>query len=141
MNSDLENLPPKPGQNDSPWILVVDDEPSMRQLINVVLKAAGWNVVLAEGAAEALEALKTSTTIPAAVICDVLMPRVDGLELIRRMCSRIPNLNVIFISGHLTDVSWWPTDLREHRFLAKPFENRQLVAAVTESLGGVAPSA
>ena len=141
MNSDLENLPPKAGQTDAPWILVVDDEPSMRQLINVVLKAAGWNVVLAEGAAEALEALKTSATIPSVVICDVLMPRVDGLELIRRMCSRIPNLNVIFISGHLTDVSWWPTDLREHRFLAKPFENKQLVAAVTESLGGVAPGA
>lgn len=141
MTADLENLPPRPGQTDAPWILVVDDEPSMRQLINVVLKAAGWTVVLAEGAAEALEAIKTSTTIPSVVICDVLMPRVDGLELVRRLCARIPNLNVIFISGHLTDVSWWPTDLREHRFLAKPFENRQLVAAVSDSVGGVNPVA
>jgi len=141
MTADLENLPPRPGQTDAPWILVVDDEPSMRQLINVVLKAAGWTVVLAEGAAEALEAIKTSATIPSVVICDVLMPRVDGLELVRRLCARIPNLNVIFISGHLTDVSWWPTDLREHRFLAKPFENRQLVAAVSDSVGGVNPVA
>jgi two-component system cell cycle sensor histidine kinase/response regulator CckA len=108
----------------------------MRRLIDVVLKTQGWNVSCAEGAAEAMETLRTSPTSPSVVICDVLMPKVDGLELVRKMCAKVPNLNVIFISGHLTDVSWWPTDLREHRFLAKPFENRQLVAAVKDALGG-----
>ena len=118
------------------WILVVDDEPSMRSLIEVVLRAEGWTVRACDGAAEALEAIKAAATPPAVVVCDVLMPRVDGLELVRRMCAKLPDLNVIFISGHLTDVSWWPTDLREHRFLAKPFDNAQLVAAVNDALGG-----
>ena len=116
------------------WILVVDDEPSMRQLIELVLKKEGWTVRVASGAEEALDAVKAADRPPSLVICDVLMPRVDGLELMRRMCGRLPGLDVIFISGHLSDVSWWPTDLREHRFLAKPFENAQLVAAVGEAL-------
>jgi FixJ family two-component response regulator len=64
------------------------------------------------------------------------MPGVDGLELIRRMCARTAGLNVIFVSGHLTDVSWWPADLREHRFLGKPFDNAQLLAAAREALDG-----
>ena len=62
------------------------------------------------------------------------MPRVDGLELVRRMCARIRGLNVIFISGHLTDVSWWPADLRDHRFLAKPFDNAAIIGAVKDAM-------
>lgn len=113
---------------------MVDDEPSMRQLIELVLKKEGWNVRATGSAEEAMDAVKASARPPSLVVCDVLMPRIDGLELMRRMCARFPGLEVIFISGHLSDVSWWPTDLREHRFLAKPFENAQLVAAVGEIL-------
>ena len=116
------------------WILAVDDEPSMRMLMEVILRGQGWTVVSADGGNAALELLKVTAQPPAVVICDVLMPGIDGLDLVRRMCSRIPGLNVIFISGRLSDVSWWPTDLREHRFLAKPFEKSQLVGAVREAL-------
>jgi two-component system cell cycle sensor histidine kinase/response regulator CckA len=108
----------------------------MRLLIEVILRGQGWTVISANGGERALELLKSTPQAPAVVICDVLMPGIDGLELVRRMCARLPNLNVIFISGRLSDVSWWPTDLREHRFLAKPFEKGQLVAAVREALTG-----
>ncbi len=118
------------------WILVVDDEPNMRQIIEMVLKKEGWTVKTAGGSEEAMEAVKAAASPPSLVICDVLMPKVDGLELMRRMCGRLPGLNVIFISGHLSDVSWWPTDLREHRFLSKPFENSQLITAVGEAVDG-----
>jgi two-component system cell cycle sensor histidine kinase/response regulator CckA len=124
-----------------PWILVVDDEPSMRILIEIVLRSQGWTVVSADGAETALEALKVSAQPPAIIICDVLMRGMDGLELVRRMCARLPNLNVIFISGRLSDVSWWPTDLREHRFLEKPFEKAQLIMAVRDALTDKGPRA
>jgi FixJ family two-component response regulator len=113
---------------------VVDDEASMRQLIELVLQKEGWKVQTANGAEAALECVKAAGRPPSLVICDVLMPGIDGLELMRRMCGRFAGLDVIFISGHLSDVSWWPTDLREHRFLAKPFENAQLIAAVDEAI-------
>jgi FixJ family two-component response regulator len=112
----------------------VDDEPSMRLLIEVVLNSEGWPTVCVDGSEAALGALRAHEEPPAVVICDVLMPGLDGLELVRRMCARIPGLNVIFISGRLSDVSWWPTDLSEHRFLAKPFEKAQLIEAVREAL-------
>jgi DNA-binding NtrC family response regulator len=119
-----------------PWILVVDDESSMRMLIGIILQSQGWTIQVANGGEEAMAVLKAAARPPSLVICDVLMPGVDGLELVRRMCARIPGLDVIFISGHLTDVSWWPTDLRDHRFLAKPFDNAHLIAVVREALSG-----
>lgn len=121
----------------APWILVVDDEPSIRRLMEFVLKTQGWNVFTADGSAQAMQALQMAVHPPTLVICDVLMPELDGLELVRRMCARIPTLNVIFVSGHLTDVSWWPSDLKEHRFLPKPFENAQLVNAVKDAISQV----
>jgi two-component system cell cycle sensor histidine kinase/response regulator CckA len=125
--------PPKP-EVPRPWILVIDDEPSMRTLIGIILRAEGWTVVTAEGAEDALDTLKANARPPEVVVCDVLMRGTDGLELARRMCSRIPDLSVIFVSGQLSDVSWWPTDLREHRFLAKPFEKAQLIEAVRDAM-------
>jgi DNA-binding NtrC family response regulator len=117
------------------WILVVDDEPSMRQLIEIILRREGWTVQTAANADEAADIIKKANPPPALIICDVLMPKVDGLELMRRISNKIRGLEVIFISGHLSDVSWWPTDLRDHRFLAKPFEREHLIAAVNQALG------
>jgi len=134
--------PAEPSSSGSkvPWILVVDDEPSIRRLMEFVLKTQGYNVFTADGAAQAMQTRQMAVNPPVLVICDVLMPDLDGLELVRRMCARIADLNVIFVSGHLTDVSWWPNDLKEHRFLPKPFENAQLVAAVKEAIGGGNPA-
>jgi DNA-binding NtrC family response regulator len=132
-------MPDSPPQ--SPWILVIDDESSMRILIEAVLRTQGWEARMADGAEQAFDVVRSSSQPPALVICDVLMPGLDGLELIRRMSARLPGLSVIFISGHLSDVSWWPTDLREHRFLAKPFEVAQLVSTVRDALSGAAPGA
>jgi FixJ family two-component response regulator len=101
-----------------------------------LLRSQGWNVQTADGAAQAMDIIATEPVPPSLVICDVLMPQVDGLELVRRMCARLKGLNVIFVSGHLTDVSWWPEDLKDHRFLPKPFENAQLISAVKEAIGG-----
>jgi two-component system, NtrC family, response regulator AtoC len=141
----MNKTSPTPTSSKSPpplrWILVVDDEPSMRQLIEIVLKREGWTVQTAAHAEEAIEIVKKASPPPALIICDVLMPKVDGLELMRRMSGKIRDLEVIFISGHLSDVSWWPTDLREHRFLAKPFEREQLVSAVSQAIGETNPPA
>jgi two-component system cell cycle sensor histidine kinase/response regulator CckA len=112
----------------------VDDEPAMRQLIETVLESQHLSVRAADGATAAMAVLNSVPTPPALLICDVLMPGVDGLELTRRMLARLPNLKVILISGHLVELSWWPTDLREICFLTKPFSNDQLIDAVKLAL-------
>ncbi len=111
----------------------MDDEPAMRQLIETVLDSQNWKVRVAEGAAAAMATVAAASNPPTVMICDVLMPGVDGLELTRRMLAKIPKLKVILISGHLMDLSWWPTDLREICFLTKPFSNDQLIQAVRQA--------
>ncbi|HEX2854845.1 MAG TPA: response regulator [Opitutaceae bacterium] len=124
---------PAPSAN-SRWILLVDDEPAIIPLITTILKKEGWTVKEASNGEAAMAAIETAATPPSLLICDVLMPGIDGLELTRRILGRLPKLKVIFISGHLTDVSWWPADLRGHRFVAKPFSIEVLATAVSEAL-------
>jgi DNA-binding NtrC family response regulator len=128
------DFPPAHFPTSTPWILVVDDEAAILRLIEAVLQGQGWTVFTADTGEKALVALKAAAHPPSVVICAVLMPRVDGLELTRRLLAQVPDLKVIHISGHLTDLSWWPTDMREHRFLAKPFSNDDLIAAVRAAL-------
>ena len=73
----------------APWILLVDDEPAMRQLIETVLGNQNLAVRLADGATAAMSILNSALTPPALLICDVLMPGVDGLELTRRLLARL----------------------------------------------------
>ena len=124
----------------APWILLVDDEPAMRQLIHAVLEGQHWPVRAADGATAAMAVLNSAAAPPALMICDVLMPGVDGLELTRRILARLPRLKVILISGHLIDLSWWPTDLREICFLTKPFSNEQLIQTVKQVLAESGPA-
>lgn len=128
-------IAPPPGQRSAvaPWILLVDDEPLVRQLIDQVLRDQGWTVKLADGAKTAFALMDAAATPPAVLICDVMMPKIDGLELTRQMLVRVPTLNVIMISGHLADSAWWPADLGRIRLLKKPFLNAELVSAIREA--------
>jgi DNA-binding NtrC family response regulator len=129
-NDTSSSTPP----SSTPWILLVDDEPAILQLVGTVLSSQGWLVKVAKNAEAAMALAEAGPTPPTLLICDVLMPGLDGLELARRIVARLPKLRVIFISGHLEDVSWWPADLCEYRFIPKPFKNEQLASVVAEVL-------
>lgn len=115
------------------WILIVDDEPALQDMLATLLTADGWTVEIAGDAAKAMNAIDTAPVPPSMLICDILMPGTDGLELTRRIVARVPQIKVVLISGHLTNLSWWPTDFREYRFLAKPFSADQLLSSVREA--------
>src|SRR5438445_11031262 len=66
-------------------ILVVDDEPAVRDSLDRALRLEGYTVELAADGAEALDALASDS--PDAIVLDLMMPRVDGLEVCRRMRS------------------------------------------------------
>jgi DNA-binding NtrC family response regulator len=116
------------------WILLVDDESSIRQLLETVLTSQGLHVELADGAESALALVDAARTAPTLMICDVVMPKKDGLALTRQMLARLPKLKVIFISGKIADAAWWPADLSSIRLLGKPLSNDDLILAVNEAL-------
>jgi CheY-like chemotaxis protein len=112
------------------WVLVVDDDKPMHELIATALGVDGLEVVTASNGTEAFEALDQHAVEPMLVLTDVLMPGMDGLTLARKLKSRLKLGKIVVMSGHLADVSWWPADLRDVAFLAKPFRMADLAILI-----------
>src|SRR4051812_11733880 len=81
-----------------PIVLVVDDERAIRDSLRMILEYEGYRVEEAGGGAEAVA--KVASTAPDAVILDVKMPEIDGLEVLRVLGARGYQMPVLVISGH-----------------------------------------
>lgn len=81
-------------------ILLVDDEGSSLEMLQAALESWGYGVWVATDGEEALTSYKVKA--PAAVIADVVMPRLDGLGLLRRLKEADPNTIVILCTAHAT---------------------------------------
>src|SRR5689334_12354406 len=117
-------------------ILVIDDDEAVRYAISRVARQAGFAVALAANGEEGLDLLDRVS--PALVITDLIMPEKEGLETIRELRQRRPDLPIIAISGggrlvgrDFLDVA---RKLGAQEALAKPFEPEDLVAAVNRQL-------
>ena len=114
----------------SHWVLIVDDEKSMCDMISNMLAEEKVEIVTAGDGATALRLVEKRGTEPLLVVVDVLMPGMDGLTLARKLSARLTRSKIIMMSGHLSDDSWWPADLREITFLTKPFRMAELTELV-----------
>lgn len=113
------------------WILVVDDEASLLELLISGLESDQLEVVGAANGQAALRVLAERPSDPLLVMMDVLMPGGDdGLTLARKLQDRLRRTKIALMSGHLSDDSFWPADLREVTFLAKPFRMAQVFELV-----------
>jgi CheY-like chemotaxis protein len=110
-------------------ILVVDDDPDVRQIVSEYLEYRGYGVMQAGDGAEALEVLRGNPDLRL-VISDVRMPGVSGLELAAQAAEDYPDIRVILISGYFQAQEAGP------RFLKKPFTMQQLDVAVQAELFG-----
>jgi len=81
-------------------ILVVDDESSFREAVKMALEFWGYSVWLAEDGEEALSIFKAKQ--PLAVLSDVVMPRLDGLALLRALKKSSPAVRVILVTAYPT---------------------------------------
>jgi len=116
------------------WVLVVDDDEQMRDMLTEQLGAFALTVATAEGGEAALQLMQTKSSPPLLAIVDVMMPGMDGLTLARKIIGRYKlQTKVVIISGHLADVSWWPVDLRGVAFLPKPFRLAELEQIIGEA--------
>ena len=114
-------------------ILVVDDAPATVEMIERNLRAAGYHVVTASGAEEAIRILEQNAVD--LVVTDYKMPRVSGLELIRHVRENFSRTEVMMITGYATvDGAVEAVKTGAEAYLAKPFTDEELLSAVATAL-------
>jgi CheY-like chemotaxis protein len=109
-------------------VLVVDDEPAIREVIATLLEDEGYLVRHAKDGLEALDAINENRID--LIVSDVVMPRLDGASLVRRLRRRGHLMPVVLMSAVYADV-----DLPGVRFVPKPFEIDRLLGTVASALG------
>jgi len=116
-------------------VLVVEDEPELRRLAVRELEERGYIVLAAENGAEALMVARSLERPLDALVTDVVMPEMNGVELAEALVDHWPWLAVLFMSGHLDEgaLQRHPLD-PDADLLAKPFTPQQLARRVRVAL-------
>jgi two-component system, OmpR family, response regulator ChvI len=110
-------------------IAVVDDEDNIRETVAFALRREGYNIVMFRDGAEAWEAF--SNELPQLAILDITMPRMDGLELCRKLRARSETLPIIFLTSRDEEIDRiLGLELGADDYLCKPFSMRELIARV-----------
>lgn len=107
-------------------VLLVDDEAAVRALAARALRRAGWQVVEASNAEDALD---LAPAVFEAVVSDVVMPGLDGPGLVAALRAVRPGLPALLVSGYAGPAQRAALAAADIRFLAKPFTPSELVAA------------
>jgi PAS domain S-box-containing protein len=116
-------------------ILLVEDEMPVRNLARQILTRLGYKVLVASDGVEAIEVQARHEGPIHLLISDVVMPRLSGGELARRLHERLPALPVVFFSGYAADASLDTRFLKgEPTVISKPFTEEELGRTAREAL-------
>ena len=114
-------------------VLVVDDEPVVRDAIRRVLEAEGMQVALASSGEEALH--DDALTDCELLLCDLMLPGMSGIEVVRAVRARRPDLPIVAITGYATgEVRAAAEAAGASDFLSKPFDHSELLDRVRGAL-------
>jgi two-component system cell cycle sensor histidine kinase/response regulator CckA len=120
-------------EHGSETIMVVEDDPSVRELVRLMLEANGYEVLTVEGADEAAR-LCIARGIDL-LLTDVVMPEVSGSALAKRLGALAPDMRILFMSGYSDEAVHRQGELSSSAaFLEKPFTERALARKVREVL-------
>jgi signal transduction histidine kinase len=114
-------------------VLLAEDEAEVRAVACEFLTSAGYRVLTAEDGVHALQIAEQDSTIDI-LVTDIVMPRMRGPELARRLMRLRPGLKVVYVSGYLEPDETDGDFLREALFLNKPFSREMLVNQIGEAL-------
>jgi len=116
-------------------ILVVDDEPNIREALTDLLVANNFEVVTAADGEEGIE--KTKSAHPDLILLDIMMPKVSGLELLKEIkgSAKEAHIPIIILSAKsdvdtLNEAMWNYAD----KYITKPYQPEELVASIKASL-------
>jgi CheY-like chemotaxis protein len=116
-------------------ILLVEDEAAIRQLFEIALRAKGYRVLTAKDGQDALGRVAEYGGKIDLLLTDVVMPRVSGPELVRRLSTTAPGLKVLFMSGYSNEGDLGASSMAEATFvLQKPFSLKVLQAEIRKIL-------
>ncbi|MBA3842180.1 MAG: response regulator [Actinobacteria bacterium] len=114
------------GRTSGPLVLVVDDDARLREFMRVNLELEGYSVREASSAEGALEAIDGQA--PDLVLLDVVMPGVDGWQMLQRMQERHGSIPVIMFSGQVEPGEGGDAaELGARAFVGKPFDPQKLI--------------
>lgn len=119
-------------------VLVAEDDPSVRRVILDQLEDAGYQVVEAEDGEEALQAIDSMERSSAinAIICDLRMPIVDGIAVVRYVREKYPAIPIIVLTGLFDpQLAECLQDRGVSEFLTKPVAQGVLVRALQHAIG------
>ena len=119
--------PSSAGGGGGPVVLIVDDDERLREYVRVNLEMEGYTVREAGGAEEGLRVLEEST--PDLVLLDVMMPGVDGWEMLQRVQERhgVGAIPVIMFSGKVDESAEEAAKRGAQGFIGKPFNPQELI--------------
>lgn len=123
-------------------VLVVDDESTVLNLCRRMLEVGGYQVLTAAGGHEALELLESSAQPIDLALLDVVMPRMNGIELGNRLQQARPGIRILLMSGFgPTEVARVAGSGQPYRIMWKPFKTESLLRMIENALAASAEAA
>jgi two-component system response regulator PilR (NtrC family) len=116
-------------------LLLVEDEPGLRQMLEILFRREGYSVVSAPGCRAALDAIASAPQPFPAIVSDLAMPDGSGLDVLAAAKGRSPSTEVILVTAHSTiENALAAMRLGAYDFVAKPFEAAELAALVGKAV-------
>jgi DNA-binding NtrC family response regulator len=115
-------------------VLIIDDEEDIRKTIRLQLKGTDFEVIEAENGEKGIEFLSTDPLAVDVIICDIRMPKIDGVEAVAYFRREYPSTPVIVLTGY-PDTNLAVQFLKDGvvEYLVKPVEKEKLIEAVTKA--------
>ena len=118
-------------------LLLVENEPAVRNLLQMALRRKGYTVLAAESGRAALDLVRSHAGTIDLLITDVVMPDMNGPELVSRFVTIRPETQTLFMSGYMDDAFSDHGISADINFIQKPFSPRAIAQKVREILDGV----
>src|ERR1700728_3648003 len=117
----------------TPIVFVVDSDPSVRESLEQLVRAAGWRAETFSSAQQFLA--RPRSVVPSCLILDVTLPDLDCLELQARVASERPDMSIIFLTG-IADVAMTVRAMKRAplEFLTKPFDAEALLIGIQQAI-------
>lgn len=128
-----------PRRGDGESVLLVEDDEDIRDLVELMLRRSGYEVVAAKSPQDALNRARSTDQRIDVLVSDIVMPGMSGIELTRRIRRRLPALPVLLMSGHAAGAVGLPDDIplpADVTVLRKPFTITALLRALDRSRTG-----